>query len=73
IRARPRARDRAAAAPLAGAVAAMRDALQKARAQMDKEAYLDVPHTLEAAQAQLAEALTPPAPRETVRPARRRR
>ena len=66
--ARARTRD---LAPARGATENARNALQKARAAMGKEAYLEVPRMLEPTQAQLAEALRDLNARQTARqPAR---
>ena len=63
--------------PARRATEAARDTLQKARAAMEKEAYLDVPGIVEPAQVQLAEALRDLRGRQTAhqpaRPARRPR
>jgi hypothetical protein len=68
--ARLRARD---LAPARKAIATTQEALQKARAAMEKEAYLSVAPTLEAAQAQLTAAMQDLTTRETRRPTRARR
>jgi hypothetical protein len=68
--ARLRARD---LAPARTAIAGTREALQKARAAMEKESYLDVEPALEPAQAQLAAAMQQLSERETRRPSRARR
>lgn len=63
--------------PARNATDAAREALQKARAAMEKEAYLEVPGMLAPAQTQLADALRDLTAKETTRPparpARRRR
>lgn len=68
--AKVRARD---LAPARNAIADLRDALQKARAAMDKEAYLDVAPTLEPAQRRVKAAFDELAARETRKPTRPRR
>jgi hypothetical protein len=63
--------------PARRATEAMRDTLQKARAAMEKEAYLDVPGLLEPAQKELAAALrdlsAKQSARQPARPTRRPR
>jgi hypothetical protein len=54
--------------PARRAAESARDALQKARAAMEKEGYLEVPGMLEPAQAQLAEALRDLAAHPAARP-----
>jgi hypothetical protein len=65
-----RARD---LAPARKAIAETRDALQKARAAMQKEAYLDVAPALEPSQARLAAAMQELSERAARPPARARR
>jgi hypothetical protein len=60
-------------APARKVIADSRDTLQKARAAMEREAYLDVGPTLEPVHARLAEAIRDVAEREARRPARARR
>ena len=60
-------------APVRQAIADTRDALQKARAAMQKEAYLDVAPIVEPAQARLSAALQDLSTREARRPVRARR
>jgi hypothetical protein len=60
-------------APARKTIAASREALQKARAAMEREAYLDVAPALEPVQARLSEAIRDLTEREARRPARARR